>query len=157
MLLHLINLKDLRIPVQDPRQVTSLEEGDEYAHLNENAVFLRRYWHGLALGPFVLVLVIFHRILFEPSHAWNYGDSLLVVSLGWAILVAIYAMVIFSRLLFVRCPRCGWDSAPPLSVARAVLRGRLLRHKLARIDGGVAKSRAARGHNNHQGGRQLWI
>ena len=137
------NLKDLRIPVQEPRQVTSLEEGDEYAHSNEKAVFLRRYWRGLALGPFVLVLVIFHRILFEPSRAWNYGDSLLVVSLGWAILVAIYAMVIFTGLLFVRCPRCGWDSAPPLSVARAVLRGRLLRHKLARIDGGVAKSRAA--------------
>src|SRR5438445_10166385 len=95
--------------------------------------YFLRYSHGLALGPFVLVLVIFHRILFEPSHAWNYGDSLLVVSLGWAILVAIYAMVIFTGLLFVRCPRCGWDSAPPLSVARAVLRGRLLRHELPEL------------------------
>ena len=98
--------------MQGPRQITSLEDWDDYAHLNEKAVFLRRFWHGLAFGPFVLVLAIFHRILFEPSRPWNYGDSLLIVSLGWALLVAIYGMVIFTRLLFVRCPRCGWRFGP---------------------------------------------
>ena len=98
--------------MQDPNQVTSLEDWDDYARLNEKAAFLRRYWHGLALVPFVMVLAIFHRILFGPFHAWNYVDTLLMTTLGWAVLVASYGMVTFTRLLFVRCPRCGWRFGP---------------------------------------------
>ena len=98
--------------MQDLKQIMSLEEWDKFADLNRTGVFLRRYWHGLAVGPFVLVLVVFHRVLNEPSHAWRYVDTLLMATLGWAMLVVIYTMVTLTRLIFIRCPRCGWKFGP---------------------------------------------
>ena len=89
-------------------KITSLEDWNSYVRLNAKRVFLRRYWYALAIGPFVVVILVFHRVLYQPSYAWNYGYTVMVAALGWALLVAAYSGVLFTRYLLIRCPRCNW-------------------------------------------------
>jgi hypothetical protein len=94
--------------VQDPSQIACLSDWEEYARLDSKRRFLQRWWHALALGPFVAVLAIFHRVLYGPYHPWNHIDSVLMASLLWAGLVAVYCFTVFTRILLIKCPRCGW-------------------------------------------------
>jgi hypothetical protein len=93
----------------DSRQIGCLDDWDKYSRLNAKRRFVQRYAHALALGPFVGVLILFHGPIFQPSdpHGWNYGYSILMASLFWAIFVAVYGVTVITRHLLTRCPRCN--------------------------------------------------
>jgi hypothetical protein len=89
---------------------TCLEEYDKYARLNQRLLFLQKYWYALAVPPFFTALFVLLRLF--PNSSDILADLLIGVSLGWALLVVIYAMTVGVRFLLIRCPRCGWRFGP---------------------------------------------
>jgi hypothetical protein len=73
-------------------------------------MFMKAYWYALAVGPFFLLIVAIFR--YFPNSSSRLLDVLVYVSLAWALSVALYAFVITTRWLFIRCPRCGWRFGP---------------------------------------------
>jgi hypothetical protein len=88
-----------RSPGSDER-VGALEDYDAYRHLVERKKIFRRYWYLLAIGPFLLGLAL-AKAKFENSLLF------VIVSLAWAICVAIYGLILNTRFLGFRCPQCS--------------------------------------------------
>jgi hypothetical protein len=80
-------------------RVGSLEDYDEYRNLLRRKKTFGRYWYLIAMGPFVLGLVL-GRKLFENSIAF------IIVTLSWAACVAVYGLILNARFLGFECPQC---------------------------------------------------
>jgi hypothetical protein len=82
------------------KRVESLEDYNEYRGLVERKKAFGRYWYLLAMGPFILGLVL-GRTSFENS------GVLIIATLFWAMCVAVYGLILSARLLGFRCPQCS--------------------------------------------------
>ena len=78
----------------------ALEDYDAYRHLVERRKTYRRYYFGLFMGPYILGLVL-ARARVESS------DLFMFVTLGWAMCVALYDLILNTRFLGFRCPQCS--------------------------------------------------
>jgi hypothetical protein len=81
-------------------RVNSLEDYEDYRSLLGRKKIFGRYWYLVALGPFVLGLVL-AKALFENSIAF------IVVTLSWALCVAAYGLILNARFLSFECPQCS--------------------------------------------------
>src|SRR5438445_4134729 len=138
------NLKDLRIPVQDPRQVTSLEEGDEYAHSNEKAVFLALL---ARVGPWAFRVGTgdFSRYLVRAFACMELRGLFACGVIGLGDPCSNLRDGYFHRLAFRSLPKMWLGFGPTTQCGSCGLARTVAAPRTARIDGGVAKSRAARG------------
>ena len=80
--------------------VHSLEDYEEYRQLLKKKLTLGRIWHVVALAPFVLCLIFARR-------AVDNSMALLFLTLGWALCVVGYMLVLNLRFLGFRCPQCS--------------------------------------------------
>ena len=80
--------------------VESLEDYEEYRVLIAKRKTFGRYWYLLAMGPFVLGLVL-GRKSFENSVVF------ITVTLSWALCVALYGVILNARFLGFKCPQCS--------------------------------------------------
>ncbi len=78
----------------------SLEDYDAYQNILQRKKTFGRYWYLVAMGPFVLGLVP-GRTLFENSIAF------IIVTMSWAMCVAVYGLILNTRFLGFRCPQCS--------------------------------------------------
>lgn len=81
-------------------RVESLEDYDEYRRLFERKKTFGRYWYLVAMGPFVLGLVL-GRSAFANSIVF------IVITLSWAMCVAVYGLNLNARFLGFKCPQCS--------------------------------------------------
>lgn len=81
-------------------RVKSLEDYDEYRNILQRKKTFGRYWYLVAMGPFVLGLVL-GKTLFENSIAF------VIVTLSWAMCVAVYGLILNARFLSFKCPQCS--------------------------------------------------
>jgi len=79
--------------------VHSLQDYDSYRELCQKIDFMGRYRYPLALGPFVLVLVLGGRR--AENSAIAIGAALL-----WALLVVVYSLYLGFRWTAFKCPQC---------------------------------------------------
>jgi hypothetical protein len=82
------------------KPVLCLEDYSDYRALVERKKNFGGYWYLVAMGPFILVLLL-ARKSFEISVV------LITGTLSWAICVAVYGLVLNARLLGFRCPQCS--------------------------------------------------
>jgi hypothetical protein len=105
------NLPDAA-PLDDAKSLTCLADSANYKGLDGRRRFLLKYWHALALVPFFLAIVfavgVLPRIVPDTAFWAGVAETLIVVSLGWSAIVIAYALWVYLRFLFIRCPRCGW-------------------------------------------------
>jgi hypothetical protein len=93
----------MREPGSD-EQVASLENYSGYKGISRRSRFWSRYGYVVAILPFVLVLTL-GRLL---GTRWLDDSPFLVITaLGWAVIVALYALSVFLRVLAFKCPQCG--------------------------------------------------
>jgi hypothetical protein len=85
---------------ESAERVEALEDYGAYRYLVERNKTFRRYWYLLAMGPFVLGLAL-ARAKIENSVLF------IVVTLGWAMCVALYGLILNTRFLGFRCPQCS--------------------------------------------------
>jgi hypothetical protein len=83
-----------------------LHESEPFAHLNRQLVFMRQYWYAFAIAPFAVTIFVLLR--FYGTSTNRLLDIPIYVTLGWALLVAFYSLALIVRVLFIRCPKCGW-------------------------------------------------
>jgi hypothetical protein len=81
-------------------RVKSLEDYEEYRNLLERKKTFGRYWYLVAMGPFVLGLLL-GRKLFENSVIFIF------ITLSWTMCVAIYGLILNARFLGFKCPQCS--------------------------------------------------
>jgi hypothetical protein len=81
-------------------QVKSLDDYSAYLQLNHRRKTVRRYGYLLALGPFVLGLVLGRKSL-ENSMTF------IAFTMAWAMCVAAYGIYINFRFLAYKCPQCS--------------------------------------------------
>jgi hypothetical protein len=81
-------------------RVESLEDYEEYRNLIQRKKTFRRYWYLVAMGPFVLGLIL-AKTLFENS------ITFVIVTLSWAVCVAVYGLILNARSLGFQCPQCS--------------------------------------------------
>ena len=81
-------------------QVRSLEDYEKYRNLLGRKKTFGRYWYLVALGPFVLGLLL-ARALFENSIVF------IIVTLSWAMCVAVYGLILNGQFLGFKCPQCS--------------------------------------------------
>jgi hypothetical protein len=100
------------VPLDDAKGLTCLADSANYNGLDGRRRFLLKYGHALALGPFILTLIIdlgaLPRIVPDTAFWAGVAYTLVVGSLGWSLIVCVYALSIYARWFLVRCPRCGW-------------------------------------------------
>lgn len=77
-----------------------LEDYPKYRQLTARRRVTGRYAFPIAIGPLVLALV-FARSAIENSLAS------IVLTVGWALVVSLYALSVSFRWLGFRCPQCG--------------------------------------------------
>jgi hypothetical protein len=84
-------------------QVDSLEQYEPYRQLLERRRFVRRYIYIIALGPLILGLALgrFFRTTFLEN-----STIFVVISLGWAMALAAYGVLVNIRFLAFKCPQC---------------------------------------------------
>jgi hypothetical protein len=80
--------------------VGSLEDYKQYRELLERKRSFGRLWYFVAIGPMILGLVL-GRLVFENS------ETLVLISLAWAMCVAGYMLFLNIRFLGFRCPQCS--------------------------------------------------
>jgi hypothetical protein len=90
----------------DSAQVACLEASEEYAALNRKSLFIKKYGHVMAIGPFFVVICVVFRWFSDSTSKFLLG--LIFSTLFWAVAFACFAVIVFASLLFIRCPRCGW-------------------------------------------------
>lgn len=99
-------------PILGRKELTCLSDEASYKRLDDKRRFLLKYYRALALGPFllavVLVLGVFPRILPDTAFWASVGEALVSGALGFSGLVIVYGLTIFFRWFLIRCPRCGW-------------------------------------------------
>jgi hypothetical protein len=99
-------------PLDDAKGLPCLADSANYERLDGRRRFLLKYWHALALVPYFLAILIGLGVLprFVPDTAFWAGvaETLIIGSLGWSLIVILYALSVFVRWFLVRCPRCGW-------------------------------------------------
>ncbi len=78
----------------------SLEDYEEYRTLLERKRTFGRYWYLVAMGPFVLGLLL-GKTLFENSIVFIF------ITLAWAMCVAIYGLILNAHFLGFKCPQCS--------------------------------------------------
>lgn len=81
-------------------RVESLEDYGEYRILLKRKKTFGRYWYLVAMGPFVLGLVL-GKTLFENSIV------LVIITMSWAMCVAVYGLILNARFLGFHCPQCS--------------------------------------------------
>ncbi len=81
-------------------RVESLEDYEEYRNLLERKKAFGKYGYLVALGPFILGLLV-ARALFENSIV------LIVIALSWTMCVAIYGLVLNARFLGLQMSSCS--------------------------------------------------
>ena len=100
------------VPTDDAKGLTCLADWANYKRLDDRRRFLLKYGHALALVPFVLMMGFDLRVLpliVPDTDFWEgVAAALIYGSLGWALLFIAYGLSVFTRFLFIRCPRCGW-------------------------------------------------
>jgi hypothetical protein len=93
-----------------------LEDSESYVALDKRNLFVRKWGRGLALGPFVVALIVDLGVLpraAPDTHFWEeFGYAVIWVSLAWTGIVIVYSLSVLLRWLFFRCPRCGWRFGP---------------------------------------------
>lgn len=84
-------------------EISCLDDIPSVARLAGRQRLLVRWYHAIAIAPFVAVLFIDVEF-FEDSDS---GRWLVLVgaTLIWAFAVAVYT---FYLTFFLKCPRCGW-------------------------------------------------
>jgi hypothetical protein len=80
-------------------RVESLEDYEEYRNLLKRMKTFGRYWYLVAMGPFVLGLVL-GRTLLENT------VTFVVVMMAWAMCVAVYGLSLSARFWGFQCPQC---------------------------------------------------
>jgi hypothetical protein len=80
--------------------IACLDDYEEYRRLVMRKKTFGMYWYILAVGPFVLGLVL-GRTFFENSVLF------VVATMAWAICIAIYGMIMNMRFLSFQCPQCS--------------------------------------------------
>jgi hypothetical protein len=83
-----------------------LDDSGPYRELNRQNKFFKRYWHVMALGPFTVT--VFIEIRFFGDSTSRLAEIPVFVSVAWAMLVAVYGLILTTRVLSIRCPRCKW-------------------------------------------------
>ena len=82
------------------KPIQCLQDYDEYRVLVERQKTFGRYWYLVAMGPFILGLVLGRKV-FENSVV------LITATLSWAMCIAVYGLILNARLLGFRCPQCS--------------------------------------------------
>lgn len=90
----------------DNPEWTCLDQSATYSKLNKRVGFLKKYYRLMALAPFAAV--VFVTLRFFGGLTNRVVDDLIFLSLGWAVFICIYGMILLVRHLAVRCPRCTW-------------------------------------------------
>jgi hypothetical protein len=81
-----------------------LEEFEPYAQIGEQKQKLRKY-RRFAFAPFSAVLFFEIVVFHDPSNRmWVIP---VLASLGWAVLIASYDLMLKVRMMLFRCPRCS--------------------------------------------------
>jgi hypothetical protein len=83
-----------------------LDEWDHYVRLDRRCEFLKRYWYPIAIGPFAVVMIVCFR--FFPDSTSVVLDVFFGMTFGWGMLFTGYCLILFTRALAIRCPRCSW-------------------------------------------------
>jgi hypothetical protein len=91
-------------PHSDER-VVALEDDDAYRDLVERRDTCRRYYFLLFMGPYILGLVL------EGAKVKN-SDLFIFVTLGWAMCVALYDLILNASFLDFGCPPGSQSSGP---------------------------------------------
>src|SRR5271169_1405498 len=81
-------------------RVESLEDYGEYRILLKRKKTFGRYWYLVAMGPFVLGLIL-GKTLFENSILF------VIITMSWAMCVAVYGLILNARFLGFHCPQCS--------------------------------------------------
>jgi hypothetical protein len=81
-------------------EIKSLADYSDYQQLVEKRKAVGRYWYFAAMGPFVLGLILARKEI-ENS------ITFIILSLGWAMCVAAYVMLLSFRVLAYKCPQCS--------------------------------------------------
>ena len=89
-----------------PSRYACLEEWDKYSRLNTKDSFWMRYGRALALAPFTILIVVLLRYFSNTTS--KVPDYFIWASLVWLLAVVLYALSVSTRILFIRCPRCGY-------------------------------------------------
>ena len=92
--------------MQEESQWRCLEESDPFARINRQLRFLRKYWYVIAITPFALTVVVLVRFYGDSTN--RLLDLPVYLALGWGLLVAVYTLMLMVRVMFIRCPQCGW-------------------------------------------------
>jgi hypothetical protein len=83
--------------------ITCLDDFPAVARLAERQQFLIKWYYGVGIAPFFLVVVIGLRFFHDSVS--RIFDALVFISLAWAMAVAGYT---FYLLFWLKCPRCNW-------------------------------------------------
>lgn len=84
-------------------EISCLDDVPSAARLAARQQLLAKWYHAIALAPFVAVLFI-------DTEFFGYSDNrlwlvLVGATLVWALAVAVYT---FYLIFFLKCPRCSW-------------------------------------------------
>jgi hypothetical protein len=100
------------VSLDDAKGLACLADSANYKRLDDRRRFFLKYWHALAVVPFFLAIVIglgiLPRIVPDTAFWAGVAYTLIFGSLGWSLIVILYALSVFVRWFLVRCPRCGW-------------------------------------------------
>lgn len=83
-----------------------LSDWEKYKRFERAASLARRYGHVVALFPFAVATFVVLR------YDVKYENVLIGTTLGWGGLVAVTALLVYGRALFIRCPSCGMHFGP---------------------------------------------
>lgn len=87
------------------KQVACLEDVPAASLLGKRNRFMNKYWHSLAMTPFIIALSFIFLVL--PKSSNQVQLILGLPALIWAGAIPIYALVVKAKLFRIRCPRCG--------------------------------------------------
>jgi hypothetical protein len=87
-----------------------LEDWDYYSRLNQRRMIVTRYWYVSAVVPFFLGIGFLLRLCANSSQTAQ--NAVVGILFAWIFIVIVYSASVFSRFLFIRCPRCGWRFGP---------------------------------------------
>jgi hypothetical protein len=96
----------------DAEGFACLADSASYERLDGRRRFLLKYWYAIAVVPFFLAIVIslgaFPRLVPDTAFWAGVAYTLVLGSLAWSLIFAIYALSVLLRWFLIRCPRCGW-------------------------------------------------
>ena len=100
----------MSVPLEGDPRFNCLEDWDDYSRLNNRRILLQRFGYISVAVPIVGATAILLR--FFPGISRTAQNVVFGIVFGWVFFVIVYSLVVFTRFLFIRCPKCGWRFGP---------------------------------------------